>query len=65
MMSRVMITTPSGFSRVEDMDNIPRIGDTIPLFYQPYPTVIKVIWLPTEIEGELIPKDINVLIVCE
>ena len=48
---------------VREMKSIPRIGDTIPLFYQPYPVVTRVVWLPGEFDEKL--KEYDVFITVE
>lgn len=61
-MAKVLIINKFGKSKTNDMDYIPRIGDTIPIFYQPWPKVIKVIWFPEKALPELKGKHIDVII---
>lgn len=59
-MAKVLIADKFGQQQIEDMDYIPRIGDTMPIFYQPYPKVIEVIWFPEKTMPEL--KHIHVIV---
>ena len=45
-MFKVMIVSSFGQSVIHQMPIIPRIGDTIPLFYNPRPKVLSVVLLP-------------------
>ena len=44
---KVLIIDTMGNSRVVTTEFIPRIGDTIDMFYEPLPTVIKVVAWPS------------------
>lgn len=45
-MAKVMFINRYGKNEIKDMDYIPRVGELIPLFYQPYPRVTQVAWFP-------------------
>lgn len=62
----VLLTNHFGQTRKEKMEHIPRIGDTIPFFYTPYPKVKTVIWFPNEMDSSsLLTTDIDVMILVE
>jgi hypothetical protein len=63
---KVLFTNHFGQTRTEKMEHIPRIGDTIPFFYSPYPRVKSVVWFPNEMDtSTLLPSDIDVMILVE
>lgn len=64
-MAKVMFISKFGKNEVRDMDYIPRAGDLIPIFYQPYPRVTQVAWFPEKISPELEGNHIDVLITVE
>jgi hypothetical protein len=47
---KVLFINGHGHSESHDMECAPRIGDTIPLFYKPYPKVTGVMWLPEKVD---------------
>lgn len=64
-MAKVMFINRCGKNEIKDMDYIPRVGELIPLFYQPYPRVTQVAWFPEKILPELEGKHVDVLITVE
>ena len=64
-MPKVMFVNKFGNNEVRDMSHIPRNGDLVPIFYQPYPRVTKVAWFPEKILPELEGREIDVLITLE
>lgn len=64
-MAKVMFINRYGKNEIKDMDYIPRVGELIPLFYQPYPRVTQVAWFPEKILPELECKHVDVLITVE
>ena len=64
-MAKVMFVTKFGENEIKDMDYVPRTGDMIPIFYQPYPRVTQVAWFPENILPEIKGKHVDVLITVE
>ena len=60
---KIIFTVYNNMQITKEMKNIPRIGDTIPLFFQPWPKVTEVIWFPAAVSKEF--KNIDVLIMVE
>lgn len=44
---RICIVNQYGQIVVRDANAVPRIGDALDMFYEPLPTVIKVVWWPS------------------
>ena len=59
---KVLFVDVFGNQEIEDCCGVPRIGDTIPLFYEPYPKVTNVIWFPEKVSPILVGKNIDVMI---
>ena len=51
---KILVITEFGQSETADFPEAPRIGDTIPLFFKPYPKVTSVCWLPHKVMPELV-----------
>lgn len=45
-MINVLIISKYGTVESKQVNHIPRIGEKIGMFYQPYPTVQEIIWWP-------------------
>ena len=58
----VLIMNDFGGSEAVTLKGAPRIGDTIPLFYEPWPTVYVVSWLPEKISDRFKGKNIDLLV---
>jgi hypothetical protein len=60
------VAVVSNFSQeVVDLPGVPRVGDTIPLFWTPAPKVTHVCWMPEKMMPEIAGKGIDVVITVE
>jgi len=62
-MKTVFFMNKFGKSEISDIIDIPRIGDTIPIFYEPYPKVIEVIWFPHKVLPELKDTEVDAIVI--
>ncbi len=63
-MPKVLFATANAQNHaVREMEYLPGIGDTVPLFYDPPPKVITRCWFPNVIDGITVPTDIDVVII--
>ena len=59
---KVLVINNFNQQEIVDLPAIPRIGDTIPLFFSPAPRVKVVCWLPENVLPELKGSGIDVVI---
>jgi hypothetical protein len=64
-MFKVMVVNSFGNSEIKEMPIVPRIGDTLPLFYNPAPKVNGVVLLPHLMESSLMDKNLDALVTVE
>jgi len=64
-MTKVMFVNQFGQAETKDMDYIPRIGDIVPVFCEPFLKVKAVEWFPEMIMPELKFSGVDVLVTVE
>lgn len=45
---KILVVNQFGNGQVIDSDAIPRVGDKVDMFYEPFPTVTQVLFWPTK-----------------
>jgi hypothetical protein len=64
-MFKIAVIDKFGQSEIVMLPAIPRIGDTIPLFYTPAPRVNRVCFLPEKVMPELSGQNIDAVVTVE
>jgi len=64
-MAKVMFSNQYGQNTTKEMEHIPRIGDTIPVFHEPYPKVKAVVWFPEMVMHDFRDMGVDVLVTVE
>lgn len=64
-MTKVMFVDARGNNETYDMVNVPRKGDTVPLFNRSHLKVSVVLWFPEKLLPELADNGIDVVITLE
>lgn len=64
-MFKILIMNQLKQTEVVNLPAIPRVGDTVPLFYNPAPKVTIVCFLPEKLMPELEGKNIDAVVCVE
>jgi len=64
-MHKLLIMNQFKQQEIVELPGIPRVGDTIPLFFTPAPKVQIVCWMPEELLPELNGSGIEAVITVE